>query len=134
MSQENVEIARQAYAAFQAQDPNWAEWVHPEIKWDFSAYPLADLPSRGRGREALLTKVIETYFSGWVDYRGEVVEMLDAGDDVIVLLHESARMRDSDVELERVVAHIWTVRNGKWVRWLILPSRDAALEAAGLSE
>ena len=46
MSQENVEIARQAYAAFQAQDPNWAEWVHPEIKWDFSAYPLADLPSR----------------------------------------------------------------------------------------
>ena len=78
--------------------------------------------------------MIETYFSGWVDHRGEVVEMLDAGDDVIVLLHESARMRDSDVELERVVAHIWTVRNGKWVRWLILPSRDAALEAAGLSE
>ena len=134
MSQENVEIVRTAYAAFQAGDPDWSSWVHPDITWDFSAYPLADLPSKGQGREALLSEVIETYFSGWVDYRGEIVETIDVGDDVVVILHEKARMRGSEVTLERDVAHVWTVREGKWVRWLILPDRDAALEAAGLSE
>jgi ketosteroid isomerase-like protein len=56
------------------------------------------------------------------------------GDDVVVVIHETARMRGSEVTLERQLAHVWTVRDGKWVRWLILPSRDAALTVAGFSE
>jgi ketosteroid isomerase-like protein len=134
MSRENVELARQAYAGFLAGDPTWSEWLHPEIEWDFSAYPLADVPSRGRGREALLSQVIETYMSGWLDYRGEVTEILNAGDDVVVMIHETVRLRDSDTALERDIAHIWTVRERKWVYWRILPDRDAALQAAGLRE
>ena len=126
-------MVRQAWARFHAGDPTWSEgWVHPEIEWDFTAYPLADLPSRGRGREALISQVIETYMSGWLDYRGEITEALDAGDDVVVVVHETVRLRDSDTPLELDVAHIWTVRAGRWVYWRILPDRNAALEAAGL--
>jgi len=132
MSEENVAIAREAYGRFVEGDPTWTDWLHPNIAWDFSAYPLADLPTHGRGSEELLREVIETYFSGWVDYRAEILETIDAGDDVIVVIHEVARMRGSDAVLERDVAHIWTIRERKWVLWRIFSSRAAALEAAGL--
>ena len=57
--------------------------------------------------------MIDIYFSGWLDYKGEIVETVDAGDDVVVIIHEVARLRDSDAVLERDVAHIWTFREGK---------------------
>jgi ketosteroid isomerase-like protein len=134
MSQENVEIAREVFRRFHAGDQTWVEWVDPDVGWDFSAYPLADLPSSGSGRERLLSDVLDTYFSGWLSYEGEIVETVDAGDDIVVIIHEAARMRGSDAMLERDIAHIWTFREGKWVFWRILPDREAALEAAGLSE
>jgi ketosteroid isomerase-like protein len=134
MSQENVQVAREAFADFQAGNPGWIDWIDPEIGWDFTAYPLADLPSEGRGRDGLMSEVMETYFSGWLDLRQEIVETVDGGDDVVVILHETARMRDSDTVIEREVAHVWTVRDRKWVFWRILPDRATALEAAGLRE
>jgi ketosteroid isomerase-like protein len=134
MSQENVDLAHEAFRRFHAGDQSWIEWVDPDISWDFSAYPLADLPTSGRGREPLLSDVLDTYFSGWLDYKGEIVEAIDAGDDVVVIIHEAARLRNSDVMLERDVAHVWTFSDGKWVFWRILPDREAALEAAGLRE
>jgi ketosteroid isomerase-like protein len=134
MSQENVELIRESFSRYQAGDPDWAtDYLHPEIEWDFTAYPLADLPSTGRGREDLLT-VIATYLSGWIDLRQEIVETVDCGDDVVVIVHETARVRDSDTELEREVAHVWTIRDQQWVYWRILPDREAALKAAGGSE
>jgi ketosteroid isomerase-like protein len=134
MSQENVELIREVFGRFQAGDPGWRDWVHPEIQWDFSAYPLADIPTRGRGRDEVLTKVIDTYYSGWLSYQAEITEMIGSGDDVVVVQHEKVRLRDSDTVLERDTFHVWTVREGKWVFWRILPNRNAALEAAGLRE
>jgi ketosteroid isomerase-like protein len=131
MSAESVAFARELYERFVAGDPAWVEWIDPDIEWDFSSNPLADLPSRGRGRDEMLSEVVETYFSGWIDYTSEVIEMVDCGDDVVVVLHETTRMRGSDAVVERDITHIWTVRNRKWVRWRVFPSREAALEAAG---
>jgi ketosteroid isomerase-like protein len=133
MSAENVAIALEANRRFQTGDRTWMEWMDPEIGWDFSAYPLADLPTRGRGSRELVRQVMDTYFSGWVDYKAEITDAIDAGDDVVVVMHEVARMRDSDTVLEREIAHIWTFRAGKWVFWRIFPTREAAIEAAGLS-
>ena len=60
--------------------------------------------------------------------------MLDSGDDVVVVLHEAVRVGESDNVLERDTFHVWTVREGKWIFWRILPDRRTALEAAGLRE
>ena len=134
MSQENVEIVLEGFRRFQAGDLRWADgWVHPEIEWDFSAYPLADLPTVGRGRTALLG-VIETYMSGWRDLRQEITEVIDAGDDVLVVIHETAGLRGSDAVLERDVSHLWTVEDGVWTRWRLYATREEAFEAAGLRE
>ena len=78
-----------------------------------------------------MRQVIETYFSGWVDYSSEIKELVDCGDDVVVVLHEATRMRDSGAVIERDIAHIWTIRDRKWVGWRIMRSREAALKAAG---
>jgi hypothetical protein len=43
-------------------------------------------------------------------------------------------MRDSDAVLERDMAHVWKVRDRKWVYWRIYPDWGSALEAAGLSK
>ncbi len=123
-----------ASARFQAGDTKWKNVLHPEIEWDFSAYPLADIPSRGRGREDVLTQVIDTYYSGWRGYEAEITEVIEAGDDVVVIQHEVVRVADSDVPLERDTFHVWTIRDRRWVRWRIFPDRDSALEAAGLRE
>ncbi len=134
MSQEAVELIRQNFARFQAGHETWKDFIHPEIKWDFSAYPLADIPIRGRGREEVLTKVIATYYSGWVGYEAEITEMVESGDDVLVIQHETVRVRgESDAVLERDAFHVWTVRDRSWVGWRVFPSREAALDALGLS-
>jgi hypothetical protein len=33
--------------------------------------------------------VIEVYYGGWVDYRAEITETIDAGDDIVVVEHET---------------------------------------------
>jgi ketosteroid isomerase-like protein len=134
MSQENVRTALEGFRRFQSGDPGWAEdWVHPDIEWDFSAYPLADLPTTGRGRLALLD-LIRTYMSGWRDLRQEITEVIDTGDDILVVIHETVGLRDSDATLERDVSHLWTIERGQWTRWRNYQTRHEALEAAGLSE
>jgi ketosteroid isomerase-like protein len=134
MSKENVELIREVFGRFQAGESGWKDFIHPEIEWDFSAYPLADIPTRGRGRDEVLGKVIDTYYSGWFGYEAEITEMVDTGDDVVVVQHEMVRLRESDAALERDTFHVWTVRDGMWVRWRNFPTRSAALEAAGLRE
>jgi hypothetical protein len=51
MSQENVEIVRRAFEADQ-QGEYWADALHPEVEWDYSAYPGLDLEVQGRAARA----------------------------------------------------------------------------------
>ena len=49
---------------------------------------------------------------------------------VVVAVRLSGRGRESGVELEMHVAHLWTVRDGKVVRGDVYRTADEALEAA----
>jgi ketosteroid isomerase-like protein len=95
MSQENVEIIRGGFERWteggRTSDAIPGELYAEDVEWDLSAYPLVDFPNRGIGRDALLSNIAE-YFAGWRDYHGDVRELIDAGDDVIVVLHEAARI------------------------------------------
>jgi hypothetical protein len=57
---------------------------------------LPDLPDRGNGRDALMRHWAD-YFVGWNDYESTVAELIDGGDDVVLIVHERARLRGSDV-------------------------------------
>ena len=134
MSQENVEIAREGFRRFQASDAGWIDSLDPEVGWDISAHPLPDVPKRGRGREELLTQVFATYLGGWVDWRAELREAIDAGDDVVLVLRETARLRDSGAVLDREVAYVWTMRDERVVFLRVFRTKAAAFEALGLAE
>ena len=137
MSQENVEITRRRFEQWQANGGTFdaipIEAYAEDVEWDLSAYPLVDLPSRGSGRDQLFD-TFANYFSGWKNYSPEAREYIDAGENVVVVLHEEATVADTDVVLERDVSHVWTLRDGLVVKWRIFETRQEALEAAGLSE
>ena len=135
MSQENVQAVRRSFDLYQSGELDaWLETIDPNVGWDISTHPLPDVPNLGRGREALLTDMLATYLGGWNDYSAEVKELIDAGDQVITVLHETAKMGETNVPLDRDLVQVWTVRDGRLTFLRVFPTKAEALEAAGLSE
>jgi ketosteroid isomerase-like protein len=135
MSEEDVQVVRRGLEAWMRGDlEGLLETTDPAIGWDISTHPLPDVPNQGRGREAFATELLATYRSGWNDYSAELNEVLEVGEDVLVVLHETATMRDTGVPLERDLVQVWTVRSGKAVFLRVFQTKADALEAAGPSE
>src|SRR5215207_5926126 len=128
MSQENVEIMRRAF-----EGGAWAEVLHPEIEWDISAYPGLDADVRGSGRESFV-RFSDRYRRAWSEYKSAAKEFVDAGDDVVVVVHETARARGTESLIERDVVVVWTLREALAVRMRGYRTRSEALEAVGLRE
>jgi ketosteroid isomerase-like protein len=78
--------------------------------------------------------VLGTYLSGWTDYSAKIKEVFEAGEQVVLVLHERATMRDTGVPLERDLVQLWAVREGKVAFLRVFRTKGEALEAAGLSE
>jgi uncharacterized protein len=49
------------------------------------------------------------------EFRREMLEYLDAGERVVVLLRQMGRPKGGDTEYDVAEVHIWTVRDGKIV-------------------
>jgi ketosteroid isomerase-like protein len=60
--------------------------------------------------------------------------VIDAGDEVVVLVRDYGRRAGMAVEVSMVGASVWTVRDGKIAKTAFYPNRSEALEAVGLSE
>lgn len=58
-------------------------------------------------------------------------ELIDAGEEVVVVLAETTGLRDSETALDRDLHQTWTVRNGVIVRMRVFKTKVQALEAAG---
>ena len=134
MSQENVEVIRASLELWRdGRTVEWIEMLDADIEWDLSAYPLPDFPDRGSGRDAFVGHM-GNYLSGWTDYETWTEELIDRGDNVVVILHERARMPNSDMMLDRDLPTVWAVRDGRAARVRVFKTRAEALEAVGLSE
>jgi ketosteroid isomerase-like protein len=134
MSQENVELVRDAFEAFARGDRERTEQlVDPEVEFHGTVGGLEE----GRIAHGLpeIVQVFEAEdLEAWEERRLEPEEFIDAGDDVVVLLHEYRRGRGSGVELETDTAVVFAVRGGKVVRIQGYMDRGAALKAVGLRE
>jgi ketosteroid isomerase-like protein len=60
--------------------------------------------------------------------------MIDAGDEVVVLVRDYGRRAGMAVEVGVMGASVWTVRDGKIAKAAFYPNRSEALKAVGLSE
>ena len=135
MSQENVEIVRGAIESLLAGGfTDYGEALAPRFSWDLTAYPFPGWPDQGAGREAYLGQLRE-YAAGWRNYEVKLLDLLDAGNDVIVTSLERVGMPDSDMTLERQVTVVHTVDDdGRICRLRVFKTHDEALKAVGLAE
>lgn len=133
MSEENIKLVREAFAAFVAGDQEKAaELVDPEVEFRGTIGGVQE------GQVAHGVSEIDEAFEAedleaWEERRLEPEAFLDAGDEVVVLLHEYRRGRGSGIELETRTAVVIAVSGGRVTRIQGYMDRDAALEAAGLS-
>ena len=81
---------------------------------------------------------VRSFFRQWIgafeDFRFEPVEYRDGGNAVFVHMHQWGRGRGSGVTTEIDLWQVWLFSEGKVVRFVQMPSREAALQAAGLSK
>jgi ketosteroid isomerase-like protein len=132
MSQENVELIHAALEAWQRGENRWADEIGVEVEWDNAGYPAVGA-HRGAGREAFL-EFLNQYWATWRPYKATIKELIDAGDDVVVVLRETVRTMGSGPFIERDAAQVWGVQDGRIVRYRAYRTKEAALEAAGHSQ
>lgn len=131
MSQENVELVREAFEAFQGGNlEKTAQLVDPELQLLGTVGGLQE--SQVAHGLSQIDETLAEDLEAWEERRLEAEDFIDAGDNVVVLLHEYRRGRGSGVELETDTAVVVAVREGRVVRMQGYMDRDEALKAAGL--
>jgi ketosteroid isomerase-like protein len=85
-----------------------------------------------RGFEGTMQWISDTRET-WDDYSQEVEEIIELGDDIVVVLRISARGGGSGVPVAQELAVLWRFEDGKATEARSFTSREEALEAAGVA-
>jgi hypothetical protein len=132
MSQENVEVVKQAIAAYNRRDFEAMQTLnHPDVQLDWSA-------SRGieagvyRGWEAV-ARFYQSYFDTFAEINIEPDRFIESGDSVVVPNHAQVRGRDG-IEAVAQSTLVFEIRSGCLARLCLYQATHEALEAVGLSE
>jgi ketosteroid isomerase-like protein len=134
MSQKNVEIVRAAFESFLGGDQEkTAQLVDPDVEFHGTVGGLQE-GQIAHGQSEIDQTFESEDLEAWDERRLEAEEFIDAGDNVVVLLHEYRRGKGSGVELETETAVVVAVREGRVIRIQGYMDRETALEAVGLSE
>jgi ketosteroid isomerase-like protein len=132
MSQENVEVVRSVYEAWARDDlPGPAHLFDAQI--EYVNPPGAVEPGTRHGLAAF-TRAVRDVFEGLETWQIELERFIPAGQRVAVVVRYRAHWRVSGVDVEAHESALWTVRDGKVVRYEWFHGPNDALEAAGLSE
>lgn len=133
MSQENVEIARQALDAFNQRDrAAWLAVCDPDLE----DIPPQDWPEsrRTQGREAVWDLYVKNT-ELWEESHFQYFELIEGGNDKTVAeLRADVRGKASGAEVTWSFWQVGTLRNGKLIRIEWFADRAEAFEAAGLRE
>jgi ketosteroid isomerase-like protein len=134
MSQENVEVVRSIFAAWERGDYSSAEWAHPEI-----AFVIADGPTPGSWTGVgAMAEVWRGALSAFETLRGEADEYRALDDErVLVLMHFTGRGKTSGLDVGEIAMkglNLFHVRGGIVTRLVLYWDRERALADAGLEE
>jgi len=130
MPQANVEVVRTVFDAV-----NRGEWdtvlasYSPDTEWDDR-----DLRPEGaihRGIDAMRSEM-RAWFGTWANYWQEIEQVHDAGENVVVVVHESGEGKGSGAVMDQRIGVVITVRGGLIVRTRLYRDPAEALDAGGL--
>jgi len=133
MSEENVEIVRQVYDAWNRDD---IQWVMDHSTPDSEFWPnpgLPDMESVYRGQSEIM-KWWRLWRPTWESLRYEITRIEDFGECLLCQIAIKARGRDSGIDVNDERVHLFDFTEGQISRVRSFAAWDEALEAAGLSE
>ena len=102
--------------------------LDPDMEWEPGSAALEAGVHRGADG---FQGFVESWLESFAEFRIEPELLVQAGDTVIVVAHQHGRGQGSGIELEATVVHVWTVRDGKAVRWWGPRTLEEALDALG---
>ncbi len=134
MSQENVELVRAIFAAWERGDFHSTEWAHPEI-----TLVTVDGPTPGTWTGvAAMAQAWREALSAFERLRCEADEYRALDDErVLVLMHFSGRGKTSGLEVGDIRmkgANLFHLRGGKVTKLDLYWDLERALADAGLEE
>jgi ketosteroid isomerase-like protein len=125
VSEQNVELVRRIYALWSAGEST-RELIDPNLEYVNPPYAVEAGVAFGRGRLASIREV-------YPDFRVEPERFVDAGEEVVVV----AVARGTSVnglEINWRQGYVWTVRDGRAVRFRWFNDPAEALRAVGHEE
>jgi ketosteroid isomerase-like protein len=127
MSRQNVEVVQKLYDALNGRDlPAVVHLIAPDIELRTTVETYRGV----EGIEAFIADVDRTF----EDYTATTGKITDAGDRVLVEVHQSGRGRESGIDIEHTFTHVWTLTSGRVTSLRAFANREDALEAVGLGE
>jgi ketosteroid isomerase-like protein len=132
MSDENLKLVNSAYEALNRGDIEAVvNLCEPGFELDMSQRVFNPATYEGHdGIRRFYREVREV----WEEFRWEPEELHESGDRVVALLHSSGRGRASGLEIDRHVAMVWTLREGRASALQFYLDPGEALKAAGLHD
>jgi ketosteroid isomerase-like protein len=141
VSQENVDVARRAFALWteamtDSDDSVWRaalremiEQFHPQAELDFTR-TTPDLTGDREAMASWVERARDTYASLHID----TTDWLDAGDAVVLTARFTGQGAASGIALTAEIAYVVRCRDGQIVSETSFSSRQEALGAAGLTK
>ena len=131
MSQDNVEVIRRAYDAFDTDLDALLRLLDPAIEWVSPSDSIE--PGSRHGHKGVRDAFAATAMA-WDLPTHTPREFVDTHDLVLVTVAFRGHGRGSGMEAERTEFHMWTVISGAIVRFQWFYKRQDALKAVGLAE
>jgi ketosteroid isomerase-like protein len=140
MSQENVEIVRRVFDAFEAELRRGGSFDEYDLGHDFAAdaewVPVPEMPgpTSYRGREGFI-EFMRSWIESWEGWTIRLERLIDADHGrVVAVVHQSATGKGSGVPVEQHVGIVFELEHGRVIRMRNFLHLKQALEAAGLRE
>jgi ketosteroid isomerase-like protein len=133
MSQENVDLARAFFAAYNARDAETCDRLLDPDAEVTTVTERAGLP-RGTWGRGGSRRYFEGLDEAWTDLRIEIEDYRDLGERVLALGRVRATGKASGTQVEDPYATLFVVRDALFVRVDSFRDLEQALEAAGLRE
>jgi ketosteroid isomerase-like protein len=129
VSEENVRIVRRIYRAWEDGSPVSSGLLAEDIEWVNPAQAVEPGIRQGVSAFGDAADSVSNAFGG---ARIEFEEFIDAGENVVVIGSLHGIGQGSGMEIVQRQGYVWTIEDGKAVRFEWFNDPDAALRSVGL--